>query len=1067
MRNELITCFQDTLQFSKCQLNENTMASIKSNKVYKENFVSKIARKNEQAIVRVYEGTTFDNAKNYCEFGRVAVLNFANPEYPGGGVANGAMAQEECLCRSSNLYACISDENVFEEYYGYHRGIDNYFYSDRLIYTKDVTVFKNDDIVPQLLPEDEWFKVDVITCAAPYIAKRKYTNRAALKSLFKSRIKNIFEAAIDNKVDVCVLGAFGCGAFKNPPIIVAKSFHEVIEENNYMSYFKHIVFAIKSTVNGDRFSVCPNISAFEEEFNGFSIEKMGKGFWANIVNSKEMEDVYTITVDEELLVGDIVELKVSHSIVEVKEKDYWVNESFGYSEYVGKEIDFSSEDLLVFTQESVDRIIKKTSSENRKKYYSKIENIMKKKEYRHWFENNPYKNKQFSIFGDSMSTLDGYNPKGYKVFYSGDNSVKSGVIEMKDTWWNKVISFFGGELLRNNSWSGSRVTKLPNHEGLFPSGCSDERTSLLHINDVKPDVIIVYLGTNDWAIGVLTGARISLLGEQDNEFFEYAYDNMLRKLKTNYPNSEIWCCTLSTSYISSRSNFSFPHTYGGTHIEVYNKIIRDVVKENECNLIDLYALNTPYDSIDGVHPTSDGMNTIAKMVINSMIETEEVQFLKCEAGHNTYLAAEENDDSVEENEYVRLNSNTTTVLYSDTIKLAIESSGKEVQFRKDVINVGQSTVSDLSFQDKKTISRMHATFYYENKTWFLKDNNSKNGTWLNGTLIQPGKKYQLAADDVIDLAHTEKLIFYKTKSEFEQSLNVESDNSDGSKREERVDNDLIGMTIEERYTVLNQLNNGAISKMYLVTDERLNKHWALKAYNKARNSNFDLIYQSIIREAQLVMKLDHPMIPRIVDIIENAEHIFIVREYVEGNELETIVKIQGPQSIDKVIDWGKQLCDVLTYLHTLSQPHIHRDIKPANIILMPDGRIKLIDFGIMRLYNPNKLADTCCLGTKGYAAPEQFGGRQTDVRTDIYGLGMTLHHLITGIDPKLSPYETKPIRQVNPSLPVGLEYIICKCVEFNPDDRYQNCVELKKDLDNYLNISPNKRSGILNKLFKR
>lgn len=107
--------------------------------------------------------------------------------------------------------------------------------------------------------------------------------------------------------------------------------------------------------------------------------------------------------------------------------------------------------------------------------------------------------------GDSLSMLDGYNPVGYRVFYTGENCERSDSIQMRDTWWDKVISYFGGELLVNNAWSGSRVTKIPTYNGyeqLFPSGCSDERTSSLHINEVLPDVIVVYLGTNDWAYGV-------------------------------------------------------------------------------------------------------------------------------------------------------------------------------------------------------------------------------------------------------------------------------------------------------------------------------------------------------------------------------------------------------------------------------------------------------------------------------------------------------------------------------------------------------------------------------------
>lgn len=308
---DLIACFQDT--FSKSNndsLKQHTAQAVQSNRVYKEGFIcqhrpnvsacfdvsfsqqircenppthnvfdrfhNKAATQNptpnENATIKVISGTTFDTAKRYCTIGKVAVLNFANPVNPGGGVQRGAMAQEECLCRSSNLYTCISDPNVFDEYYGYHRNCNSDFFTDRLIYTKNVTVFKDDSSVPQMLPQNEWFDVDVITCAAPYLGNRNNTDKAALKALFKNRIKNIFETALYNDVAVMILGAFGCGAFKNPPDLVASAFHEVIMENTYDKFFRKIVFAIKSSTNNAPWGACPNIVAFELEFFGLSPE---------------------------------------------------------------------------------------------------------------------------------------------------------------------------------------------------------------------------------------------------------------------------------------------------------------------------------------------------------------------------------------------------------------------------------------------------------------------------------------------------------------------------------------------------------------------------------------------------------------------------------------------------------------------------------------------------------------------------------------------------------------------------------------------------------------------------
>lgn len=136
------------------------------------------------------------------------------------------------------------------------------------------------------MKEQDWFQVDIITCAAPYIAKRRYSNKTPLKALFKSRIRNIFEVAIEHDIEVLILGAFGCDAFKNPPEIVAKAFKEVITENQYGEQFKKIVFAIKSTVNSDSFTVCPNIMAFQAEFESSSVEAnklrlVIRGHWHN------------------------------------------------------------------------------------------------------------------------------------------------------------------------------------------------------------------------------------------------------------------------------------------------------------------------------------------------------------------------------------------------------------------------------------------------------------------------------------------------------------------------------------------------------------------------------------------------------------------------------------------------------------------------------------------------------------------------------------------------------------------------------------------------------------------
>lgn len=262
---------------------------------------------------------------------------------------------------------------------------------------------------------------------------------------------------------------------------------------------------------------------------------------------------------------------------------------------------------------------------------------------------------------------------------------------------------------------------------------------------------------------------------------------------------------------------------------------------------------------------------------------------------------------------------------------------------------------------------------------------------------------------------------------------------------------MIGSVIDGKYEVLKLIGQGGMSKVYLAMDKRLNKQWAVKEIEKrTRDKNNDVIIQSAIAEANMIKKLDHPSLPRIVDIIDNGNVIYVIMDYIEGEPLDKVLNEFGAQAQDLVIDWAKQLCEVLYYLHSCNPPIIYRDMKPANVMIKPDGNIKLIDFGIAREYKEQNLADTVCLGTKGYAAPEQFGGKgQTDARTDIYCLGVTIYHLITGQNPCEPPYELYPIRHWNPMLSGGLERIIQKCTQLNPDDRYQSCAELLYALNHY------------------
>lgn len=259
-----------------------------------------------------------------------------------------------------------------------------------------------------------------------------------------------------------------------------------------------------------------------------------------------------------------------------------------------------------------------------------------------------------------------------------------------------------------------------------------------------------------------------------------------------------------------------------------------------------------------------------------------------------------------------------------------------------------------------------------------------------------------------------------------------------------------GQIIDGKYEILREIGRGGMSVVYLAMDKRLNKQWAIKEFRKDKDDESRRIaLESLLKEANLMKKLDHPTLPRIVDIIDDSKTVYIVMDYIEGESLNKVLDAYGAQPQETVIEWAKQLSEVLDYLHTRVPPVIYRDMKPANIMLKPDGTIRLIDFGIAREYKKGKAGDTTSIGTRGYAAPEQFGDKgQTDARTDIYSLGVTLYHLVTGKNPAEPPYEIYPIRHWNANLSSGLEWLIQKCTQLNPNDRFQSCAEVTYVLEN-------------------
>ena len=215
--------------------------------------------KTEKANVIVSGKRSLEAAESYAKQGKkVCVLNFASATNPGGGVVNGSSAQEECICLCTTLYPCLNTDAMWTAFYKPHRKAANPLYNNDCIYTPDVCVFKSDTNFPEILPKDELWSVNILTCAAPNLRERPsnamnlYAGDTAakitqteLEKLLTARIKRIFEIAIANGNEVLILGAFGCGAFRNPPEIVAKVFNTVMQD--YLCYFDTIEYAVYHT----------------------------------------------------------------------------------------------------------------------------------------------------------------------------------------------------------------------------------------------------------------------------------------------------------------------------------------------------------------------------------------------------------------------------------------------------------------------------------------------------------------------------------------------------------------------------------------------------------------------------------------------------------------------------------------------------------------------------------------------------------------------------------------------------------------------------------------------------
>ena len=255
-----------------------------------------------------------------------------------------------------------------------------------------------------------------------------------------------------------------------------------------------------------------------------------------------------------------------------------------------------------------------------------------------------------------------------------------------------------------------------------------------------------------------------------------------------------------------------------------------------------------------------------------------------------------------------------------------------------------------------------------------------------------------------------------------------------------------------RYKIEGQLGGGGQGAVYQARDLNFPDARRLVAIKEMNVTSPDpnlraATMKTFQREANILATLGHPAIPKIYDFFDQNDKAYLVMEYINGRDLEAILVKTKSLPIEKIVEWGIDLCDVLQYLHSHQpEPIIFRDMKPANIMIDSLGKVRLIDFGIAKIF-VSGLPQTM-IGTEGYSAPEQYKGKANPL-SDIYSLGATLHHVLTRTDPRLHPpfsFSERPIPENNAEVGPELAAIVEKMLEFDPANRYQNLTEVKDAL---------------------
>ena len=364
------------------------------------------------------------------------------------------------------------------------------------------------------------------------------------------------------------------------------------------------------------------------------------------------------------------------------------------------------------------------------------------------------------------------------------------------------------------------------------------------------------------------------------------------------------------------------------------------------------------------------------------------------------------------------------------------------------------------FIDDNMVSKIHAIIDVTDRCITIKDLNTTNGTLVNGKRIASNTEIEIKANDTLQFGNSEFVLTC-----FDVSVGKES-RIDSPETQSMPANRTIGIgvIIENTYRITAMLGKGVLGTVFLAEHIRTKKKWTIKCFDK-KHKDIAHISKRTLVETGILNNMSHPGLPTIADILETSDMLFVVMDYIEGTPLSSIIANHGAQPESTVIEWFKQLCSTMNYLHSRQPAVIHNDIHPQNIMLRPDGKLIMIDFGSsFELAGSGE--DTLLLGTTFFAAPEKYNG-VVDTRTDIYALGMTMYSLLTGHDPSKPPYTLSSLREISPNVSLGLESIIEKCLERNPDDRYQKIDEILYELDNIEQVNARLRKDtIWERLFR-